>query len=397
MASLCSETLTYSINRLNNEFAGRISPDPEQYFPNRKIHIHRRNRPYVWDIKMQNKFLDSLLQGFYIPPIICSKSIVTDTVLKTAKERLCVMDGGNRITTIRKILNNEIKVLTEEERDKVKDTIIQVVSMENLTPKQEREMFRRLNKSVRVSDGQLYAMSEDDSPLVREAIALLRDMEHPLRPAMNEHFPSTIGVDDAGGSNIEIAVALVSGALYGVNFITKSYNVQELKVECPHQISREIVVKRLGDVFSIFDSADSVRRSNNKQKKKIQWNVGKLLGTMLYDYHTFSFQTGEFCQERFITVREKWIAYIVKMREFPDVSDEVFDISGAQNLKSSKYNKISVKVDIYLKEDRIASSAEVAEIVKTMTHLQQELLDNDNGNDNGNDNDNDEEIESGEL
>ena len=48
----------------------------------------------------------------------------------------------------------------------------------------------------------------------------------------------------------------------------------------------------------------------------------------------------------------------------------MFDISGAQNLKSSKYNKISVKVDIYLKENRIASSAEVSEIVKIMLQQQ---------------------------
>lgn len=367
MSTLSSESLTYTVNKLNTEFAGRISPDSTQYFPNRKIHIHRRNRPYVWDIKMQNKLLDSILQGFYIPPIICSHSITEDR-----QERLCVMDGGNRITTIRKIFNGEIRELTEEERDKIKETVIHVVSMKNLTSKQEREMFRRLNKSVRVSDGQLYAMSEDDSPLVKEAIALLRDINHPLRTTMNEHFPGTISVDDAGGSNIEIAVALVSGALYGVNYITKSYNVQELKIECPHAINRSIIVKRLGDVFSIFDCADSFKKSTNKQKKKIQWNVGKLLGTMLYDYHTHAFNdNGIFCEERFDSVREKWTAYIVKMREYPDIADEVFDISGAQNLKSSKYNKISVKVNIYLKENRIASSAEVAEIVKIMIQGQQ--------------------------
>ena len=135
--SLSSESLTYTISKLNNEFAGRISNDPLQYFQDRKIHIHRRNRPYVWDVKMQHKLLDSILQGYYIPPIICSHSITEDR-----KERLCVMDGGNRITTIRKILNGEIRELTEEERDKIKDTIIYVVSMKNLTVKQEREMFR---------------------------------------------------------------------------------------------------------------------------------------------------------------------------------------------------------------------------------------------------------------
>jgi hypothetical protein len=366
--SLSSESLTYTISKLNNEFAGRISNDPLQYFQDRKIHIHRRNRPYVWDIKMQHKLLDSILQGYYIPPIICSHSITEDR-----KERLCVMDGGNRITTIRKILNGEIRELTEEERDKIKDTIIYVVSMKNLTVKQEREMFRRLNKSVRVSDGQLYAMSEDDSPLVREAIALLRESEHPLRHLMNEHFPGTISVDDTSGSNIEIAVALVSGALYGVDYITKSYNVQEVKIECQKVIDRAMVAKRLGDVFSIFDLADSVRRSSNKQKKKIQWNVGKLLGTMLYDYHTLAFKDSEFCEEGYNLVRDKWTAYIVKMREFPEVADEVFDISGAQNLKSSKYNKISVKVNIYLNEDRIAPSAEIAEIMKTMQQQQNDM------------------------
>jgi uncharacterized protein with ParB-like and HNH nuclease domain len=63
------------------------------------IEIHRRNRPYVWSHKMQLDFLDSILKGYYIPPIICCAK----------NSKLYVMEGGNRITTIRRIMNNEVR------------------------------------------------------------------------------------------------------------------------------------------------------------------------------------------------------------------------------------------------------------------------------------------------
>lgn len=158
MPAVRIENIATTIGQLNEDFAGRNTM--VGYDRDKLIHIHRRNRPFVWKDDMQCKLLDSMLKGYYIPPIICCSQY------ENGNERRYVMEGGNRITTIRKIMNGEVRKLSESEKNKIMCFPITLVVMRNLTNCQQREMFRRLNKNIKVSDGQLYAMSEEDSPIV---------------------------------------------------------------------------------------------------------------------------------------------------------------------------------------------------------------------------------------
>jgi hypothetical protein len=345
ISNVSYENTNMTIHQLNESFSGRIGTP--QYDSRKLVHIHRRNRPYVWNLDMQTKLLDSVLQGYYVPPIICSHSIV-DSV-----ERREVMEGGNRITTFRRILNDEVRPLTLEERMKIQMSSITVVVMRGLTPKQQREMFRRLNKNIKVSDGQLYSMSEDDSPLVKEAFALLNADDHPLRQLITKHFFDTRNADNDGKKQLENAVALISGAIHGPNYISKSYNVQETKVESQEPIHRKDVVSVLKDIIDIFELADQKQPLNDSRKRRAQWNVGKLLGAMLYDYHTS--ESDGICQ--------KWATYIAMVRRYEIGAEEAVKMAGAQNLTATRYKRICVKVDIYVRERRLASDLELASVV----------------------------------
>ena len=348
-----------TIHQLNESFSGRIGTP--QYDSRKLVHIHRRNRPYVWNIDMQIKLLDSVLQGYYVPPIICSHSIV-DSV-----ERREVMEGGNRITTFRRILNNEVRPLTPEERMKVQMSSITVVVMRGLPSKQQREMFRRLNKNIKVSDGQLYSMSEEDSLLVKEALALLNDDDYPLRQLMNKHFFDTRNADNDGKKQLENAVALISGAIHGPNYISKSYNVQETKVESQEPIHREDVVSVLKEIIGMFEQADKIEPLHDSRKRRAQWNVGKLLGAMLYDYHTS--ESDNICQ--------KWATYIVMVRRHEIGAEDAVKMAGAQNLTATRYKRICVKVDIYVRERRLASDLELASVVHHQSEPEIEETDED--------------------
>ena len=355
------ETIPSTIHQLNESFAGRLGT--VGYMPERLIHIHRRNRPYVWNIEMQQNLIDSLLKGYYIPPIICSHSIVNGV------EKREVMEGGNRITTFRRILSGEVRPrsgfeLTAEERMKVSMSSIAVVVMRGLSNREQIEMFRRLNKNIKVSDGQLYAMSVEDSPLVREAMSLLNDDDYPLRRMITKHFFDTRNADNDGKKQLENAVALVSGALNGANYITKSYNVQEAKVESQQPIDRDIVVMVLGRIFSIFDLADETEPSGNAKHRKSNWSIGKMLGAMLYDYHT-----GLQGQED--AIRRKWADYIVSVRRCKSGAEDAVKLAGAQNLNATRYRKVCAKVAIYVAENRLAHGSELSWI----THQQVEVDD----------------------
>jgi hypothetical protein len=345
--SLRTESIQTTIHALNMDFAGRKGTDG--YDESKIIHIHRRNRAYVWNQDMQKSCLDSILKGYYIPPIICCSRIVNDV------ERREVMEGGNRITTFRRILNDLVQTLTESEKDKIRSHTITLVVMRGLTTNiQQREMFRRLNKNVKVSDGQLYAMSEEDSPLVREALSFLNDDNYPLRARITSTFFDTKDKDNDGKKDLENAIALISGALNGVNYITKSFSRQEVKVELQDPIDRTSIITTLNLIFDIFLMADQQFPLTDKRKLKGQWPVGKYLGAMLYDILMN--------RNNVLEIQKKWAAYLVSVRRESPLAEEAIEITGAQNLNPDKLKRKCYKVDIYLRYKRLATEAELKDI-----------------------------------
>jgi hypothetical protein len=352
-ARINSENVPTTIFELNRNFSGRIgSPD---YDENKTIHIHRRNRAFVWSPKMQLSLLDSILKGYPIPPIYCSQSIKLNSSGAHVMRRE-VMEGGNRITTIRRILNDEVRVLTEEERSNVNSHAITQVVMYDLTGKQTREMFRRLNQNARVSDGQLYAMSEDDSPLVREALALLNDADYPLRTQITEHFLDTQNKDSDSKSHLENAVALVSGALHGPLHITRAFTRQEEKVEDQTPINRERIVEILGQVFDVFRRANMIRVLPDRRAKKSQWPVQKYLGVILYDIRMNPDTIPE--------IQEKWATYLGRVRNEELNAEEAItvNVSVRSGITADRFCRMSMKVQVYVETGRIMSKEELAEI-----------------------------------
>lgn len=337
------ENIQTTINSIDIDFAGR--KEFADYDDTKLIHIHRRNRAFVWNTEIQQKLLDSIIKGYYIPPIICSSNI------ENGVEKRYVMEGGNRITTFRRILTNKVKKLTDEEYRKVISYPMTIVVMRNLTPKQQREMFRRLNKSVRVSDGQLFAMSEDDSPLVQEAIALLKEDKYPLRELMITHFGELKDKDTDSKSLLANAVGLISGALYGPKFITSSFNTQEEKIELTEPLNRTSITTMLGNVFEVFSMADQKITISSSRQKKGQFTLGKYLGAILYDLHTNPGMSQK--------VQKKWCNYLIKVRKEERNAEEVVKIKGAQNLNADKLKRISESVRIFNEENRIASPEEL--------------------------------------
>jgi hypothetical protein len=347
-----TENIQTTIHSLNMDFAGRSDMLPD-YDESKPIHIHRRNRAFVWNRKMQEDCLDSILKGYYIPPIICCSHIINGT------ERRDIMEGGNRTTTFRKILRGEVRELTEIERNKVCAHPITMVILRNLTIAQQREMFRRLNKNIKVSDGQLYAMSEEDSPLVREAVCVLNDPSYPIRDRIANVFGSPID-DNNGKKQLENMIAIVSGSLNGIEYITKSFDRQEEKVECQEPINRAEFIKTFGIVLDIFEAANREFPLTNKKTIRTQLTTGKYIGAILYDIHT--------CETEISIVVEKWKKYIGMVRREVKYAKEAIIMPGAQNINPDKLKRISHKVTTFLNENRIMSEEEVKSIKHTYPH-----------------------------
>jgi hypothetical protein len=374
MSSVRTQTSSTTVHDLIADFAGRVGAP--NYDETKMVHIHRRNRPFVWNHKMQTNLLDSILKGYYVPPIICCYK----------NGRQYVMEGGNRITTLQRILLGAVRELSESDLLKVRVFSISVVVMRNLTPQQEREMFRRLNKSIKVSDGQLFAMSEDDSPLVREALDFLNCLEYPLRARITNTFGDTINKDNDGRALLANTVAILSGILHGVHFITKSFDRLEQHVENQSPIDSDRIVETFDSLLSIFESASVHKPLTDNKKKKKQFTVGYIVGAMLYDILT----TDEIDQvsERTAIVN-KWRAYIIALRLGEELAAEAVLIKGAQNNSADKLKKICYRVHVFVHERRLATDEEL----KYIRHVDSDSASENSESDDYDDSDSDHKYE----
>jgi hypothetical protein len=402
-----------TVKAMNSNFAGR--QDALGYDPTKDYHIHRKNRPFVWSRKTQEWFLDSILRKYDIGSILCSVKIEEGGVKKY------ILDGGNRITTLRKILNNEIRHLTPEERMKVEMYSLNVVLQTNMTLKDEREMFRRAANGVKPTDGHLYKMSEIDSRLVQLALTILEDITFPHRALMTQVMFDTTPTengesrDTKAQANLANVVALISGLMNGADYITKSFDRQYRWVDAVTPINHDILFRKIHDILSIFKEADShmttVQTLNLNCLKKhdimtcldnagVQYARNKTKGEMIEiakscpaamtELVTFANTAGivlkdpnahikkrrlnsgdliglmvyDYHMMSYEEMKAKWVQFIREHDQNPKVIKEtILTLSGAQNTTANSLAKKSKRIAIYLAENhRIATEEELANV-----------------------------------
>lgn len=145
---------------------------------NQKINLkHIVQRSDVWERARRSLFIDSIIQGYDIPKVY-AKRFEDDEGNKSSRV-YSMLDGKQRLTSIFLFLNDEFalselkpvtyfdEVLNEEQtidisgklfselpeglQDLIKGVTITVVYYSNLTPEEEKELFRRLNNGKPLS------------------------------------------------------------------------------------------------------------------------------------------------------------------------------------------------------------------------------------------------------
>ncbi len=343
MARVEIDRQTLSLYELNSRFAGRREMDG--YDPTKRIHIHQRNRHLAWKPKDIKLFKESLLLGYSMGEITISKN--------THARRDDVLDGGNRITAVRIILMDES--LSAQERRVIENYTVNICYMVDPTPAQIVEQFRRLNRNIKVSDGQLYFMYIEESPLVQEAVALLEDEDHPLRSTVDEVFSEGLREDNDKRMNLANAIAMVSGAVHGVDSITTAFIRQEINVSETDELDRDSISETLEHVFKVFLRANRMYDVPHASKKKALFNVGKWVAPILYDVLTRG-------NKSIKEIQKKWVDMMVLFRQGAENSADAITIAGANNIKPDKLARISAKVQQYLDDRTILTETELKKI-----------------------------------
>ena len=411
-SSVTRQLQTMTVGMINANFAGRL--DTIGYDVAKSFHIHRKNRPFVWTFKMMECLLDSILRSYDIPSILCS------TKTEGRESKYYLLDGGNRITALRKILNDEIRVLTPKERTQVNMYTLNVVTLSNMTEKDEREMFRRAANGVKPTDGHLYKMSEIDSLLVRIAVVILEDKTFVHRALMTQVMfdttPTEMGEsrDTKAQANLANAVALLSGLMNGPDYITKSFDRQYRWVDDVTPIDTVVLFRKISDILSIFKEADeratTVQTLNFKDLKKadimtcldkagvpyfknqtkevlierVQSSpsamnelvaIANAVGIVFKDPNAhikkrrlnsgdlIGLMVYDYHMMQYSDMKAKWVRFVRKHDENPKmIKETLLTLSGAQNTTANSLAKKSKRIAIYLAENRIATEEDLANV-----------------------------------
>jgi hypothetical protein len=109
-------------------------------------------RKFVWTHEHQEEFLDTILHGFPFPEIYVCQGVTDTKKLRTTQK---VIDGQQRLTTIKKYIENDFRKvlkivpsfdeLTEEQREDFLSYQIVVRDIGKVEEDLIREIFRRIN------------------------------------------------------------------------------------------------------------------------------------------------------------------------------------------------------------------------------------------------------------
>lgn len=132
---------------------------------------HIVQRSYVWERSRKSGLIESMIIGYPVPPIFAKR--IDDGTGKRGGNIYYIMDGKQRLSTVKEYLNDEFALTTlapiaykdietDEEKtvdisekkfselpeavqDILKDTSFSVTYFDNLNSEEERELFKRLN------------------------------------------------------------------------------------------------------------------------------------------------------------------------------------------------------------------------------------------------------------
>jgi hypothetical protein len=351
-----TSTETLSLYDLDRQFSGRNEHGfPGGYDPTALYVLHPRQRAEVWKHDHQLKLWESFDRARYVPPIIVHEVIENNT------RRRYILDGGNRISAVRRILRGTVRELTADELMRVRSYTIMVVVLRGLDAAEIREQFRLLNRVVRVTDGHLYYMSREDSPLIDYACRLMEEAEHPLRAQITALFGTAVLQDTDSRGNLSNLMALFAGAQHGLGPRTAAGKYPQCHITRSFDVNCDILGARLDTAlietrmricFAAFERANELSRLEDARVRKGEFNVGRYLGVMLHDL--------AIGVDPMVLVT-KWGRAIADVRDGNDTMANAITMNGAQNLNYRKMSQISFQVDFALENRRMPNEAELRE------------------------------------
>src|SRR5579859_832710 len=160
-------------------------------------------RDVVWSESRMIHLVDSLMNNYYVPPLIFKVTIgVPEHTTERRAWRVCI-DGKQRLTTIRKFFDGEIpyidkqkrkwyyrdvegsrgrrRILSEDQKEFIENVCIVNIEFEKLSDEAEEDMFQRVQLGVPLTSAEKLAALSGTLPAF---INDIRKMYNTIAPLM---------------------------------------------------------------------------------------------------------------------------------------------------------------------------------------------------------------------
>lgn len=327
-----------SLDSLVDGFTGR--DDMEGYDSSKQYKLYELNRDFVWDESMQTNLIQSILTGYPIPAITMCNG--------------CIIDGGNRLTTLWLFKNNKFKVSLngiEYDYDGVcnsRDVVrawdrcqVPLVEINNSTFDQISQIYENLNKGVRLTIGQLLE-NRKHKPLVDSALAIINkskdNSQFPYRELVNRVWNSRIR-NTKSRSEIAFAFQLLMGTMHGPNHFHNSF------MKYVPLLTAEDQNPNFDNLHFILTMIDEVDPDNSIPRKKKSECFRRLIGAIIYDLFTMD-RTD---------VKVKWQAMFSQAYNVlpPEQFRAIFEVGTARAKSDTKLQAISQNVAKIVRGERL--------------------------------------------
>lgn len=267
------------------------------------------------------RLVRSILRGLPIPDILLRKVMNPD-----GRTLMTLEDGVQRLTTMRKYIDNEFAVdgLLFRDQTVASQMIISLYTVgtttyEDATDEEAVEIFNSHQNGVPLTVGEKLWALQAISPVVRFA---LRELLTPgvgycdqVVPFWGERKPRA-----NRDKNLLTAIAMVAGLAFGSEFISRKW--ADLYEISSRPFDEEVVRSRLERLIRIFKRVSTTCPVTTKQQRNKYWDPANFSAFIIHSLTITAEKESTLEIPSLEETEDAWYEFMVEQRAYPEILNE---------------------------------------------------------------------------
>jgi hypothetical protein len=250
---------------------------------NERLGIPDYQRDFVWSLRQQKRLIEAVRRGKPIPSLLLRN-------LEDEDDSTTLEDGHQRLRTLQRFVRNEFSVdgrfysdLTEDEKKKILDYELIIVTYSGATDEVAREIFNDFQNGKPLTFGE--RLSAAASPIVEFATQQLLTPGQGYYERMERLFGAGRTTKGRRGSDMAMAFALCAGLAFGIDHLSKKWDDAESVLH--REFNEERLQQKLERYISVWERVNEIAPITTKARRNEYWNLGTFGGYIVYSFEIY--------------------------------------------------------------------------------------------------------------